>query len=75
MIVETGDFQRDRAALACLKACVDASDEELARWGVTRDDCLALAREYIGDGYSDTALSTMFERIVAAFALGKKCGK
>lgn len=70
-IVETGEYQRDRAALACLKAYADASDAELEQYGITRADCLALARAYIGDGYANNALSTMFERIVTAFKAGQ----
>jgi hypothetical protein len=69
--IETGEYQNDCAALACFKAYCDASDGELARLGVTRDDCLALAREYVGQGYNDTALTTMFERLITAFKLGK----
>ena len=60
-----------RAALACLKAYVDASDEELCVFGVTRDDCLYLAREYIGGGHEDTELSTTFHQIAKAFQAGK----
>ena len=69
--VMTGDFMPHKAALACFKAYVDCSAEELSELGMTRDDCLYLARQYIGEGYEDTALSTMFDQIAKAFKAGK----
>lgn len=70
-VVETGAYLRDKVALACLKAYVDASDTELRDLNITREDCLRLAREYIGSGYSDTELSTIFERVAVAYRLGQ----
>jgi hypothetical protein len=66
-----GECTPKMAALACLKAYVDVSDEELKELCVTRDDCLLMARTYLGDGYTDSSLSTMFDQLARAFAAGK----
>lgn len=61
------------AALACLKAYVDATDTELSELGLSRDDCLRMARSFlVADEYTDTSLSTMFDQLAAAFVAGRK---
>lgn len=67
-----GDMQSDTIALALFRAYVDAHDHELTEWGVTREDILALAREYIGGGYSDGKLATIADQIIKAFVAGRK---
>lgn len=71
-IVTVGDMQNDTIALALFRAHVDASDEELRDWNVSRADVLWLARHYIGDGYSDGKLATIADQIIKAFAAGRQ---
>lgn len=66
-----GEMQRDTIALALFRAHVDASDEELKNWNVSRGDLLWLARHYIGDGYNDGKLATIADQIISAFAAGR----
>lgn len=70
--VMTGECTPTASALACLKAYVDLSDEQLAEYGLTREDCLQMAREYIGTGYTDTSLATMFDQLAKAFKVGRE---
>lgn len=69
--VMTGECTPKTAALACLKAYVDATDEELSELGLSREDCLRMARSFL-DEYTDTSLSTMFDQLAAAFVAGRK---
>ena len=71
MTTKTGQMQNDAIALALFRAHVDASDEDLRDWNVSRGDLLWLARHYIGDGYHDTELATMADQVIRAFAAGR----
>jgi hypothetical protein len=66
-----GEMQTDTIALALLKAHVDASDEELKEWNVSRGDLLWLARDYMGDGYNAGRLATIGEQVIKAFVAGR----
>jgi hypothetical protein len=58
----------DEIALALLKAHVDASDEELRDWNVSRNDVLWLAREFIG---ADEKLARVAYQTIRIFVAGR----
>lgn len=70
-VATVGEMQSDTIALALFKAHVDASDEELRDWNVSRDDLLWLARHYIGGGYTDGKLATIADQIIKAFVASR----
>lgn len=53
----------DEKALAMFKAYVDASDQELADWGVFRETLLSLARKHI-TAERDDELARLGETVI-----------
>lgn len=55
----------DEKALALFRAFVDASDGNLADWGILREDILALARAHI-TAARDDELGRLSEQLIRA---------
>ena len=70
--IKTGPMQSDTIALALFRAHVDASDEDLRNWNVSRGDLLWLARHYVPDGYHDMELATIADQIIRSFVAGRQ---
>lgn len=70
-LVKTGTWQTRDSQLALYRYHVDASDEELREYGISRDEVLALARSLGDGGYGDTELGTIAEQMIRAYIAGR----
>jgi hypothetical protein len=72
-VVQTGGMKDGDVQLALYRYYVNAHDNELSEFGITRDDVLALARDLEGDsGYRRTELETIADQVIRAYIAGRR---
>jgi hypothetical protein len=72
MTVTTGTMKEQDVQLALYRLYVDASDQELKEYGVSRDEVLSLVRTLdTSSGYRTTELATIAEQVIHAYIAGR----